>query len=925
MVFAAGASLEFYQWHTPRTTPLSDKCSFQVSIDGESWSTDTFDESHRWCGFTPEIWQWYRHSLPLATPFRYARLAYWSNGQFKNAKIDSIRVVNSTPLTPDPRRTLDKEDPCLANNAQYFVGDPVNTSSGHFVYRKEDLHIPTRGLPLRFERSYNSFTTDRTVLGYGWTHNYNVRLDLTHAPDVVSVIAPRGSWLIFQESGGSYTEVYGRQGSLVYDSGSGTYTWTTGDDVSQVVYHFNSSGQLTSMVDGSGNTTTLQYANGKLSQVLAPDSRSLQFDYTGDLMTSVTDPISRTVHFEYDQGNLVSVQDVLSHTTSFGYDSLSRITVITDTNGYAAVRNEYENGRIARQYDASNDATEFSYTDPWDAGQGSAGAYQTTVTDPLQQATVYRYSAGGLLQQVDSPGDRSAQYQYDPASWNLLSFTDAKGNQVSYQYNTPCACRPSQITDPLGDGVAITNNPLGGYDTVQDAAGNTTDIHYTQAGHIWKTVDAEDEETTFTYDAYGQLSSMTDAENRTMLFEHDSFGDLRVITDSLGYAAHIQYDGIGRPTDVTDPLGRTTHYEYDAAGNVTAVTRNYQGSGQPEERDITTGFGYDNEGNLTSITDAEGRITHITYDPRYLVESVTLNYQGGGQAEETDVTTAYEYDPVGRLTQVTGPRGYETDYAYDYDDAGRLIVTVTDALDKITKLAYDKAGNLEEVEDPNGNHVDYTYDSLNRVTSISDELHDAEPGTATVSIDYDNIPGTGYVETVRVDGVDTRYEYDSRYRLWRVIEDYGGSDLTTQYGYDAVGNLTAVTNPLGKTVTYAYDERHQLEAIAYPQGTLASRTFSYDELGRLEASINSAGTTALAYDGVDRVTSVQYPNETLIQFAYDRAGNRESMVDGTGSTGYSYDALNRLTGVTAGGETVEYGYDGAGNLTTLTYPENGTV
>lgn len=77
--------------------------------------------------------------------------------------------------------------------------------------------------------------------------------------------------------------------------------------------------------------------------------------------------------------------------------------------------------------------------------------------------------------------------------------------------------------------------------------------------------------------------------------------------------------------------------------------------------------------------------------------------------------------------------------------------------------------------------------------------------------------------------------------------------------------------------------------------------------------------------GVDRVTSIQYPNETLIQFAYDRAGNRASMVDGTGSTGYSYDALNRLTAVMAGGETVEYGYDSAGNLTTLTYPENGTV
>src|SRR5262249_4280531 len=54
-------------------------------------------------------------------------------------------------------------------------------------------------------------------------------------------------------------------------------------------------------------------------------------------------------------------------------------------------------------------------------------------------------------------------------------------------------------------------------------------------------------------------------------------------------------------------------------------------------------------------------------------------------------------------------------------------------------------------------------------------------------------------------------------------------------------------------------------------------------------------------------------------------GQRQSMADGTGITTYGYDALDRvITTTTGAGQTLGYGYNTVGNLTTLTYPA-GTV
>ena len=129
-------------------------------------------------------------------------------------------------------------------------------------------------------------------------------------------------------------------------------------------------------------------------------------------------------------------------------------------------------------------------------------------------------------------------------------------------------------------------------------------------------------------------------------------------------------------------------------------------------------------------------------------------------------------------------------------------------------------------------------------------------------------------------GNSTTYGYDA---LDRVTWSKDPKLRTTSFGYDAGGNRTTVTNAASDVTTYRYDAANHLVGTDY----------------------SSAGTPDVSY--------------TL-----DASGRRVAMTDGTGTTTYAWDSLGRLVSSTNGaGRTVGYGWDLAGNLTSLAYPGTG--
>ncbi|MGH1508648.1 RHS repeat-associated core domain-containing protein [Ralstonia solanacearum] len=143
---------------------------------------------------------------------------------------------------------------------------------------------------------------------------------------------------------------------------------------------------------------------------------------------------------------------------------------------------------------------------------------------------------------------------------------------------------------------------------------------------------------------------------------------------------------------------------------------------------------------------------------------------------------------------------------------------------------------------------------------------------------------------------------------------------TTQYAYDAVGNLTQVTDPRGLVTTFTYDalgRRTQVQGPpATPGGTAPTAVFTYDGRDRVRQITDPRSlVTAYTIDGLGNTTGQQSPDTGTTKATYDAVGNLTSRTDARGkTTTYRYDALDRLVRADyAGGTPTVFEYDGGAN------------
>ncbi|WP_240435722.1 RHS repeat domain-containing protein [Ralstonia solanacearum] len=140
---------------------------------------------------------------------------------------------------------------------------------------------------------------------------------------------------------------------------------------------------------------------------------------------------------------------------------------------------------------------------------------------------------------------------------------------------------------------------------------------------------------------------------------------------------------------------------------------------------------------------------------------------------------------------------------------------------------------------------------------------------------------------------------------------------TTQYAYDAAGNLTQITDPRGLVTTFTYDalgRRTQLQGPPAASGAAAPVTiFNYNGQDRVTQVTDPRSlVTAYTIDGLGNTTAQQSPDSGTTKATYDAVGNLTSRTDARGRrTVYMYDALNRIThAVYASGPGSNFTYDG---------------
>jgi RHS repeat-associated protein len=752
-------------------------------------------------------------------------------------------------------------------------GEPVDLSTGLFVYQRNDLVIPDT-IPISLTRTYRQSDTVSRPFGIGMTHPYEIfMIGDTRPYTYQELILPDGARIHYDRisPGTSFSDAIYEHTSTQTGFYKSQLAWNgSGWDLTLkdgTVYTFPDSDSATvprraactSMRNRFGDTLTLtRDSNSNLTRIITPNGRWVEFTYdTSNRITQAKDNIGRIVGYTYDAGGrLWKMTDPNGGVTEYTYDSTHEMLTIKDARSHVYLTNEYDaNGRVFRQTQADGGIYQFAYT-----LNGSGKVTQTDTTDPLGNIRRTTFNSAGYI--------FTDTFALGKAEQQVITYERQAGTNFLLS-----------VTDPLGRKTAYT------YDTAGDPASTT-----------WMADTAEAVTTSYTFDpVFGKPTSITDPMNKVSHFVYDTKGNLTSQTDPLGHGPTYTYNSSGQPTAMTDALTHTIQWNYDAGDLKNAI--------DPLGRTVSQFI--DAAGRLLSSVDSVGRTARYEYNPLNQVTKLT---------DPTGNITQASYDANSNLLSVTDQRGKVTSYTYDNMDR---VVTRRDPLLHDETLEYDLGGNLVKVTDRRGKVTTYGYNALHRVVFIGYGTVGSGPGATYESTITNNFDAVGHL-TSTVDSVagTITLNYDNLDRLTSEITPQG----TVSYAYDAAGRQTSMTVTGQTPVTYTYDDAGRLTVIT--QGT-ETATIAYDNANRRSSLTLSNGVAInYGYDAASQLTSLTYlRNATTLgtlTYAYDNAGRRIK-VGGTyartnlpaAEAGKVYNDSNQIT--QRGAATLTY--DGNGNLT----------
>jgi RHS repeat-associated protein len=298
----------------------------------------------------------------------------------------------------------------------------------------------------------------------------------------------------------------------------------------------------------------------------------------------------------------------------------------------------------------------------------------------------------------------------------------------------------------------------------------------------------------------------------------------------------------------------------------------------------------------TSIDDGALRSWTHTDGFGRTIDAFTRDPQG-------DVRATTTYDGLGRAKRVTSPYRGTSDPTYGYSDT-----------------TYDLAGRATRVETFSGGGV--------------------STGAVTTAYSGSQVTVTDQAAKVR------RSVSDGLGRLKQVIEDPNSLAYSTTYGYDAMDDLTSVTQG-SQARTFVYDGLKRLTQAVNPENGTINYSL-YDGNSNLLQKTDARGiTTTYAYDALNRVTSRTYSDTTpAVAYKYDAqslptgapsftrgssTGRLVAVTHGGSSAGnYSgYDQLGRVNSSYQQTDSQNYGfgygYNLASEMTTENYPSGRAI
>lgn len=806
-----------------------------------------------------------------------------------------------------------------------------NVISGSLSHSQELFSSKGAPLATNVELFYKSTDTYDGPLGLGWSHSYDISLKINPYDGSVLLREGSGAQRFYALSGGSFVSRQGDYSTLVKNADN-TYTVTFRNGLK---YNFYSDGKLASILDRFGNKIDFAYTSGDLTTIVDPAGRTTTLGYdpaNPHRIDSITDPNGKVYNFKYQGNNLWQVINPAADpavSTERGYWEYlytdGYMTSKRDPNGNTAQYEYYPDHRLKSTVDPEGGTNPAGHTRSYvysDADKTTTftekdGGVWTYVydpkdwvlkerTDPNGKATTYTYDANGKLKSTTKPGGENPEdalttfYRFDeydnltdeaePVKLSSYGITDPATVDITqigtvnsplkwafrYTYDYLNFDERASVTDlrgtaPLTTTFARSTDPVTGLlvttitEPGPDAA--TPRISYARQnpdGTLQSTTDANGKTATFVY--YPKTQANIDAGKARML-QSATYKNGVTITnaayDKNGNAKDVK---VTRTDSVEAPVSTTM--AFDNLNRLVNTTRTSTVAPKAFPDNVTK-YGYDNAGNMISLIDAETR------------------------------ETKYQFNFLGQTTKVTDAMSNVTDYIY----SGSGCSSCGAGVDQLTGMKhnnaaqityqYDKLGRLEQEADPLNRKIRYTYYD----SGLLKEKYDATatPEKLIVAYAYNN---RGQVtDRIYTDGRSDHFDYNANGSLASATSAINGTTIISYtYDYHDDGRLKSVIDTTNnRTIGYdLYDGLGQRTQVTILKGALDQRgiSYDYDSANRPWHIFSNAGTFTFDYDTLGRRKTLYHPNQTKASYLYDDLNRltslTHSVVNGPAFASFTY-------------------------------------
>lgn len=822
----------------------------------------------------------------------------------------------------------------------------------------------------------NGISYNRWNRGSGWTDSSMAFMNLSGSVMTVAIGEASDSFTV---SGSTYTSTEGNGSTLTYNSTTKIFTYTRNDGTvanfsKNSVNSWNpygNSGLVTDITDPNGEKLTFAYsfitycdhpiASGTACALEAKAWRltSITSSY-GYRLTPSYDP---SFEWFYDTSDPSAQPDFALYSAVIGMSgtNLAGGGLVSQTFGNtvnAGVTSYVVTDQLSRQakYRMSG-AQVVGINRPGGSTEDVTIAYTlgkvSSVTTPIGTTSYARSDAANVRTvTVTDPGTHVSTYLFDIPSRRMTSVTDPLGRTSTMIYDT--SGRVTRSAAPEGNYVQFTRDARGNVTeqrAVSKIPGTPPDI-VTTASYpasctniktcnqpTW-TKDALLRQSDYTYDAtHGGALTVTAPANPAGIRPQTrySYTGLQAYyantSGSIVASGQTAYrlTGVSQcrttasctagadETKVTISYGPQTNGVGNNLLPISATVANGTGT-----LTATTAAAYDAVGNTISVDGplaGTADTTAYRYDAlRRPLGSIAPDPDGTGQLQ--NAASRFTYDALGRVTLAEqGTTAGQSDTAWaGFAPAASVANTYSAADQKVTVTTQSGSTAYAKAQ--------YSYDGEGRIDCVAVRMNTAAYASLPASACNASTLGTAGPDRI------AKYAYDAANQVTSVQSAYGTADVTTEStAYTNNGKTSYVVDGQLNRTTYEYDGHDRTVKARYPvavAGSNSSSTTDYDQLTYDAASnvtqrrLRDGQQIFFAYDNLQRLIYVDRPvGEVDLSYTYNLLGRITLAQDSSGGfSGYAYDALGRQTAESSALGVFGKGYDAAGRLNLLVYPDN---